>query len=67
MTVTIEKIRMLTWEVFFLLWQSIKISHYKYSASIDKFLASKWMQKVKELVRTLINLNAAMDKDSAIL
>lgn len=52
MTVTIEKIRMLTWEVFFLLWQSIKISHYKYSASIDKFLASKWMQKVKELVRT---------------
>ena len=52
MTVTIEKIKMLAWEVFFLLQQSIKISHYKYSALIDKFLASKWIQKEKDLVRT---------------
>lgn len=52
MTVTIEKIRMLAWQVFFLLWQSIKISHDEYSVLIDKFLPSKWRQNMKELVRT---------------
>lgn len=56
---------MLEWHVLFLLWQSIKISHYEYSALIDKFLASKWRQNVKELVRTWINLHTAMNRDSA--